>query len=481
LYALGVSDRATVGASPDPPAGCHHSPAVASFLHCEGLGRRPPSGVNRLVCYFAAPSMTERGTRWGREARISHRRGHVRGKARWTLVLTAGLLALAACGKSEPPKPPPPSVAVSHPLVQTVVEWDEYTARLSAIDSVDVRARVSGYLQSIHFADGTVVAAGALLFVIDPRPYEAVLNRAKADLTLAEARLDLARKDLVRAQFLVKSRAISQEEADTRAAQVNQAAASVAGAKAAVDASALDVEFTRVTAPIGGRVSRHQITVGNLIIGGGTSNATLLTSIVSLDPIYAYFDVDEQAYLKYARLNLAGQRPSSREVQNPVEIGVADEANFPHRGWMDFVDNQLDPNTGTLLGRAVVSNHDLLFSPGQFVRLRLAGSGRYEAVLAPDEAIGTDQSQRFVWVIDGENKAQYRTVTVGPLYEGKRIVREGLAAGDRIVVGGVQRVRPGLVVQPEDQPIPPCPSAPPLPERPETSPTPDQMPDADAD
>jgi RND family efflux transporter MFP subunit len=367
------------------------------------------------------------------------------------------MLAFAACrGGTTPAGPPPPAVTVAHPLVQAVVEWDEYTGRLSAIQSVEVRARVSGYLQSIHFADGAIVKAGDLLFVIDPRPYEAVLAHARADVTLAEARLDLARKDLARAEFLLKSRAISQEEADLRAATVRQTAAALAGVRAAVDAAALDVEFTHVTAPIGGRVSRHQVTEGNLIIGGGTSNATLLTSIVTLDPMYCYFEVDEQAYLKYSRLNLSGQRPSSREVQNPVEVAAADEPDFPHRGWMDFVDNQLDPSTGTMQGRAVVPNPDLLLSPGQFVRLRLAGSGKYEAVLIPDEAIATDQAQRFVWVLDAENKAQYRKITIGPRYEGKRIVREGLGAADRIVISGLQRVRPGIVLAPEEQPIPPC-------------------------
>lgn len=384
--------------------------------------------------------------------------------------MTLAVLCVA-CGKTAPPAPSPPSVAVAHPLVQTVVEWDEYTARLSAVSAVEVRARVSGYLQSIHFSDGAIVKAGDLLFVIDPRPYEAVLNRAQADLNLAEARLDLARKDLARAEFLVKSRAISQEEADTRQATVRQAIASVGGARAAVDAAALDVEFTRVTAPIGGRVSRHLVTEGNLVVGGGTSNATLLTSIVSLDPIWAYFEVDEQAYLKYSRLNLSGQRPSSREVQNPVQVAVADEPDFPHTGWMDFVDNQIDSETGTLQGRAVLPNPDLLFSPGQFVRLRLAGSGRYEAVLVPDEAIATDQAQRFVWVIDAENKAQYRKVTLGPRYEGKRIIREGLSGADRIVVSGLQRVRPNIVVAPEEEPIPPCPSAGPLPEKPAPTPS----------
>ncbi len=383
-------------------------------------------------------------------------------------------MSVAACGKTAPPPPPPPLVTVAHPIEQTVVEWDEYTGRLSAIEAVDVRARVSGYLQSIHFQDGSTVKQGDLLFVIDPRPYEAVLTRARAELTLAEARLELARKDLVRAEFLVKSRAISQEEADTRTATVRQSEASSAAARAAVDAAALDVEFTRVTAPIGGRVSRHLVTEGNLVIGGGSGTATLLTSIVSLEPIYCYFEVDEQAYLKYSRLNLSGQRASSREVQNPVEVGTADESDFPHRGWMDFVDNVLDPATGTLQGRAILPNADRLLSPGQFVRLRLAGTGKYEAILVPDEAIGTDQAQRFVWVIDEENKAQYRKITTGPLYEGRRIVREGLSVQDRIVVAGLQRVRPGIVVAPEHKPMAPCPS-PRLPAVPEATPTPDDM------
>lgn len=405
----------------------------------------------------------------------------------WTgtaIVVTVCLASVMGCGKPAPPAPPPPKVTVAHPIRQTVVEWDEYTGRLQAIEAVEVRARVSGYLQSIHFQDGSQVKAGDLLFVIDPRPYEAVLARARAEQRLADARLELARKDLARAEFLVKSRAISQEEADTRRATVAQSEASAAAARAAVDASALDVEFTRVTAPIGGRVSRHLVTEGNLIVGGGAGTATLLTSIVSLDPVYCYFEVDEQAYLKYSRLNLSGQRPSSREVQNPVEIGTADESDFPHRGWMDFVDNVLDPGTGTLQGRAIVPNPDRLLSPGQFVRLRLAGTGKYETILVPDEAIGTDQSQRFVWVIDAENKAQYRKITTGPLYEGRRIVREGLDPSDRIVIAGLQRVRPGIEVAPEDKPMAPCPS-PRLPEPvptgpdpvddPEATPTPDEL------
>lgn len=373
--------------------------------------------------------------------------------------VVAAAIVLAGCrGRGDAPTKPPPSVSVAHPVVQTILEWDEYTARLAAIESVEVRPRVNGYLASIHFADGGIVKAGDLLFVIDPRPYEAVLARARADLALAEARLDLAQKDLARAQVLLKSRAISQEEAETRAANLRQTEASTTGARAAVDAAALDVEFTRVTAPISGRVGRHLVTEGNLVVGGGSGAATLLTTIVSLDPLDCYFEVDEQAYLKYVRLGLSGKRPSSREVQNPVEIALADEEDFPHRGWMDFVDNQIDPASGTMQGRAVVPNPDLILSPGLFVRLRLPGSGVYQAVLVPDEAVASDQAQRFVWVIDAENKAQYRKVVLGPLYEGLRIVREGLSGDDRVVVSGLQRVRPGIVVTPDEKPIPPCPS-----------------------
>ncbi len=236
-----------------------------------------------------------------------------------TLLVAASLAAATlSCSRGTPPAPAPPSVTVAHPVVQTVVEWDEYTGRLAAVDSVEVRSRVNGYLQSIHFSDGALVTAGALLFIIDPRPYDAVLARARADLALAEARLDLARKDLTRAEVLLKSRAISQEEAETRAAQLHQNEASVAGARAAVDAAALDVEFTRVTAPVSGRVGRHLVTEGNLVIGGGTSNATLLTTIVSLDPINCYFDADEQSVLKYSRLGL---RRQAAELARRAESG----------------------------------------------------------------------------------------------------------------------------------------------------------------
>jgi RND family efflux transporter MFP subunit len=364
--------------------------------------------------------------------------------------LIALILAGGGCRRSEDVAgPPPPKVSASKPVVREVVEWDEYTGRLQAIDTVEMRPRVSGYIQSIAFPDGAIVKEGDLLFVIDPRPYEAILGQANAQVEVAKARLELARRESARAERLLANRAISAEDAERRTSALNEAVASLAAAEAAVQAAALDVEFTRVTAPLGGRAGRHLVDEGNLVIGGGT-NATLLTTIVALDPIHCYFDADERAYLKYVRLAQRGERPSSRDVNNPVEVGLADETGYPHKGWMDFVDNQLDPGTGTMIGRAVIPNPDRLLAPGLFVRLRLPGSGRHQAILLPDEAIGTDLDQKFVYALDAEDRAQYRRVTIGPLHEGLRIVREGVGPDDRVVVSGIQRVRPGMTVQAVD-------------------------------
>jgi multidrug efflux system membrane fusion protein len=327
------------------------------------------------------------------------------------------------------------------------------------VESVDVRARVSGYLQSIHFADGAIVKKGALLFVIDPRPYQAELNRAKAALEQAIARYGRTQKDFARAQQLVKSRAISQEEVDTRAADQHEAEEAVQAARAAVEVARLNVEFTQVKAPISGQISREFVTVGNLI-NGGTAESTLLTRIVSLDPIYGYFDVDERAYLKYSRLWSNGQRTSSREVNLPVDLGLADETGFPHQGQLDFIDNRLDPNTGTMTGRAVFSNPNLTLIPGLFARIRLPGSSQYQALLIPDEAIGTDQTQRFAFVVNDQNTAEYRKVALGPIIDGLRVIRDGLKSEEWVVVNGVQRVRAGAQVDPQQQMIPQDPARP---------------------
>ncbi|HLY37787.1 MAG TPA: efflux RND transporter periplasmic adaptor subunit [Candidatus Binatia bacterium] len=367
--------------------------------------------------------------------------------AAWASVGIA--LGVWACGSRPAPAPPPPKVKVVHPVARDVTEWDEYTARLDAVDSVEVRPRVSGYLQSVHFQDGALVHKGDLLFQIDPRPYEATLRRGEAEVQTAKSRLVLAQKNFARAADLLASHAISQEEADIRQSNLRQAEAAVDEAQAVVDSARLDVEFTHVTAPVSGRVSRKIVTEGNLITGGVGTQGTLLTTIVSLDPIYAYFDADEGALLKYNRLARLGQRPSSRDYKNPVRVALADEEGFPHPGTMDFVDNQVDRGTGTIVGRAVLPNPDLSLIPGLFARLQLPGSGQYRAILVPDEAIASDQSQKLVWVIDGEKKAQYRPVKIGPLIDGLRVVREGVTDEDWIVVAGLQRVRPGQPVEPE--------------------------------
>jgi membrane fusion protein, multidrug efflux system len=346
-------------------------------------------------------------------------------------------------------------VKVVQPLAREITEWDEFTARLEAIDSVEVRPRVGGYLESIHFQDGALVKKGAPLFSIDDRPYAAALRRAEADRTLASTRVALARKNNARGADLVTDRAISQEEADVRNSELRQAEATLQGAEAAVEAARLDVEFTQVSAPISGRVGRKLVTEGNLITGGPGSQGTLLTTIVSLDPIYAYFEADEGSFLKYERLKRSGERPSSRDYKNPVHVGLADERGFPREGFMDFVDNQVDRGTGTIVGRAILPNPDLCsgesaacyaLTPGLFARLRLPGSGQYRATLLPDEAIASDQSQKYVFVVDRENKTQYRPVKIGPLVDGLRVVREGVTPDDWVVVAGLQRARPGLTV-----------------------------------
>ncbi len=336
---------------------------------------------------------------------------------------------------------------------------------------------MSGYLQSVHFVDGAMVTEGQPLFTIDPRPYVAALRRAEADVSLAKARLALARKNLARASDLLASHAISQEEADIRDSNARQAEASVAEAQAAVEAAALDVEFTNVTAPVSGRVGRKLVTEGNLINGGVGTQGTLLTTIVSLDPIYAYFDADEGAFLKYSRLAQTGERPSSREYKNPIHLGLADESGFPHEGSMDFVDNQLDRGTGTIVARAVIPNKDLMLAPGLFARLRLPGSGRYRAILLSDEAVASDQSQKFVYVVDADGTARYRTIKIGPLVDGLRVVREGLTPEDWVVVAGIQRVKPGAKVDAQRSTIPE-PAAPDAPSTSTTTLAPQQRTDA---
>lgn len=357
------------------------------------------------------------------------------------------LALVAACGGPEPGGFPPVEVTVATPLAQDVTDWDEYTGRLAAVDTVEIRARVNGYVQSVHFTDGALVKKGDLLFVIDPRPYQAALDEAQAQLARARVRLDLATNDLDRAGRLFEARAISEEELDARTQEKREAEAAILEAEAASQAAALNLEYARVRSPIAGRVSRKYVTEGNLVTGG-TQDATLLTTVVSVDPIHVYFTADEQAYLRYQRLAEQGIRPSSREVPNPVRMQLADEQGFPHAGRMDFVDNRVDEATGTIQGRAIFPNPDGELTPGLFARLQLKGEGPYPALLVPDAAVGTDQAQRVVYVVDDQNVVQARPVVLGRTQGSLRVIRGGLTATDRVVINGQAKVRPGAPVKP---------------------------------
>lgn len=369
----------------------------------------------------------------------------------------SGLLVLSGCGKgggqgAGGPPPAAPQVLVSQPLKKNVQEWDEYTGRFAAVEEVEIRARVSGYLTAVNFRDGQIVFKGDPLFTIDPRPSQAAVDIARAGVAQAQASVLLAQRELDRARDLRQTQAVSQAVLDTRSQQLQNAQAQLLAAQAQVRAAELDLEFTAVKAPVTGRVSNHRVSVGNLV-SGGSAQSTLLTTIVSLDPIHFYFDADQASYLRYTRQSRAGERASSRDNPNPVILALTDEKDFVHTGHIDFVDNQIDDGTGTIRARAVFDNPDMVLTPGLFARLRLVGRPNYDGLLLPDAAIGTDQNRRFVYVLDKDNKATYRGVTTGPLVEGLRVIRDGLTETDKVVVAGLQRVKPGAPVTPVEQPI----------------------------
>ena len=349
--------------------------------------------------------------------------------------------------------PPAPQVTVARVIARTVTDSETFSGRFAAVNHVDIRPRVSGYISSVDFADGALVHKGQVLFVIDPRPYQADYQRAAADLDQARAQAALARAEQSRAVSLFAAHAMSKDEFDTRTANARQSAANVEAAKAAVAAAALNLTFTRVTAPITGRVGRAIVTIGNLV----TNGQTLLTTVVSLNPIYVQFNADEQAYLtfeKYAGTNGNKDAPTGAgavpvSLGNMVYVGLADENGYPHQGHLVFMDNSLDAQTGTIYARALLSNPDGHFLPGLFARVRLIGNDHYSAVLINDSAIGTDQTMRYVLVVGPDNKVEYRPVELGPLVDGLRVVRSGLKPGDTIVVNGLMRVRPGMQVDPQ--------------------------------
>ncbi len=368
--------------------------------------------------------------------------------------LSAFVLLLAAC--SEAPKkaaapPPPPQVTVVKPVMRTVVDHDEYVGRFVAVASVEIRARVSGYLDKVHFTDGQIVKEGDLLFTIDRRPFQHALEQARGELERARAVLAFAKGDLDRAATLVRDKTISQQVYDQRKQAQRIAEASITTNEAMVRQAELNLEFTELRAPITGRIGDRRVSTGNLVTGGTTGNTTLLATIVSIDPIRFEFTFDEQSFLRFERLARKGPDGASRNIGAPVDLKLINEKEFSRKGQMDFLNNVIDPSTGTIRGRAQFSNPDGTLIPGLFARIRVAGSAPYEALLIPDIAVGSEQVRKYVMTVGPDNVAKQTFVTLGALSDGLRIVKSGLKPGDRIITEGLMRARPGMKVVPQEK------------------------------
>jgi RND family efflux transporter MFP subunit len=374
---------------------------------------------------------------------------------------------VASCGEPQQQQaaaPPPPTVTVAKPIKRTVSDFDEYVGRFAAVDSVEVRARVSGYLDRVHFKDGQMVKQGDLLFTIDKRPFQNTLDQARANLALAQSNLTYTEADLSRAQQLVRDKTITEQIFEQRSQAFRNAQASVANAQAALRQAELDIEFTELRAPIPGRIGDRRVSPGNLVTGGTGGNTTLLATIVSTDPIHFEFTFDEASYLRYERLSTAGgQDVASRGGGVPVALKLIDEQNFDHQGRMDFIDNTIDRSTGTIRGRALFANAKGVFTPGMFARVRVPASPPYEALLLPNTAIGTEQARKFVLAVNADNSVASKFVTLGQITaDNLQVIKSGLGADDRVVVNGLMRARPGQKVTPQEQgasPAPPAPAA----------------------
>ncbi len=367
-------------------------------------------------------------------------------------VLTLAL-SVASCGQGgqQAGPPPPPTVTVAHPVRRVVVDQDEYVGRFVAVDAVEIRARVSGYLDRVDFTDGQMVKQGDLLFSIDKRPFQTSLDQAKANLAQARANLAFAEGDLGRAAQLVRDKTITEQTFDQRTQAKRVAEASVAAQEAAVRQASLDLEFTELRAPVAGRIGDRRVSPGNLVTGGTSGNTTMLATIVSQDPIRFEFTFDEAAYIRYERLSKGGQDMASREGSALVSLRLIDEADYEHPGRMDFIDNVIDRASGTIRGRAVFANPNGVFTPGMFGRVRVPASPPYAALLVPDAAIGTEQARKFVLVVDGENGVRQKYVTLGQAIDKLRVIKEGLAADDRVIVNGLMRARAGQKVTPQEE------------------------------
>jgi RND family efflux transporter MFP subunit len=369
------------------------------------------------------------------------------------VALLAAALAFSGCSRSHAqPKPVPPTVTVAPVEQKEIVEWDEFTGRTAPVDFVEIRPRVSGHIEEVRFESGSLVKKGDVLVRIDPRWHQAEFDRRSADYEQAKVRLDNAEREALRTTKLLADHAISTEEAEARQARFQEARAGLLAAQAARDSAKLDRDYTEVRAPIDGRVSRALVTPGNYV-NGVAGAATVLTTIVSVDPVYVYADVDENSLLKFNTLAEARKPGPDGKAKVPVELQLADEDGFPHRGYIESFDNKLDPNTGSILLRAVFPNADGRVVPGLFARIRVPLSDSHEALLVAEQAIGTDQSRKYVLTLSPTNTVEYRPVTLGPVVNGKRVVRNGLKAGDQIVVNGLQRARPGMPVMPQEAPV----------------------------
>ncbi|TDB29681.1 efflux RND transporter periplasmic adaptor subunit [Stenotrophomonas sp. ATCM1_4] len=372
------------------------------------------------------------------------------------------IAVLAACSgghAEEAGMPPPPEVNAAPVLVKQVSQWDEFSGRVEAVQNVELRPRVSGYIDKVNYVEGQEVKKGDVLFLIDARTYQAAYEQANAELARARTQASLARSESERARRLSEQQAISTETWEQKRAAADQAAADVQAAKAALDAAALNLEFTKVRAPINGRAGRAMVTAGNLVTAGDA--ASVLTTLVSLDTVHVYFDADEATFLRYAQMARKGERPSERDQALPVQIGLAGEQGFPHEGKVDFLDNQVVRSTGTIGVRALLDNADRQFTPGLFARVRLLGSGQFQAMLVDDKAVLTDQDRKYVYVVDKDGKAQRKDVQLGRTADGLRIVEAGLAAGDKVIVDGVQKVfMPGMPVQAKPVAMQPLPAGP---------------------
>ncbi len=368
----------------------------------------------------------------------------------WWQGQQSGATGGEAAKQGQPPQgagaPPAPPVTVANPVYKKIVEWDEYPGQFRAIDSIDVRARVSGYLEKIHFTDGQVVHQGDLLFTIEKRPFEIALNSARAQLAEANAQLSLANRNLKRYEKMREGNIVGESDYDDRVEAVSAGKAAVASATAEVEQAELDLGYTEIHAPVTGRISRHEVSAGNLITGGYTGDVTLLTTIVSMDPIYFEFDVSEANYLAYQRAAERGVMPSMRDNKIEVFAKLPDEEQWTHKGTLEFLDNQVNETSGTIRARATFPNADNVFTAGQFAHIRVPGSEPYQAVLLPETAIVTDQSQKIALVVADDGTVGVKILRVGPTYNGMRIIREGLAPTDKVVINGLLRARPGSKV-----------------------------------